>query len=160
MNKDLKNAKRDFFKAGLQHSLENAKTLWNDVKNHLGWKSGGEPETLKIEGKKELDPERLAEKMKDTFSKKLKKVEEELGEPAGNHLQVIRNMTRGRCRIFGFQKVTREEVLLQIRKAPNKSSFGIDEIGYDILKLLDIYIAEPLMEIINLCLTIQEYPSR
>ena len=40
VNKDLKNAKRDFLKAGLQHSLENAKTLWNGVKNHLGWKSG------------------------------------------------------------------------------------------------------------------------
>ena len=68
-------------------------------------------------------------------------------------------MTRGRCRKFGFTQVTREQVLTRIRKSPNKNSFGNDKISYTIMKILNIFIAEELKEIINLSLKLKTYPS-
>ena len=68
-------------------------------------------------------------------------------------------MTRGRCRQFSFETLSREQVLNQIRKSPNKASMGRDDISYEVLKMLDIYVAGPLMDIINLSLETRRYPS-
>ena len=84
------------------------------------------------------EPKKLSEEVQDLFQSKLNTVEHSLGEPMGNYLFTLRNMTRGRCRTFKFTEVTKEEVLKQIRKVPNKNSFGNDKISYMILKMLNI----------------------
>ena len=46
VNKDIKTAKRDHMKSKLENNMESSKTLWDGVKEYLGWKSSGAPELL------------------------------------------------------------------------------------------------------------------
>ena len=82
-------------------------------------------------------PEEVALEVLGAFNNKMKSIEESLGTLTGNYLRVLRNMTRGRCRTFEFSEVSRETVMHKIRKTPNKSSIGLDQISYEISKKLD-----------------------
>ena len=160
VNKNLKNAKQEFLKKRIAQKSENSKSLWDGVKAHLGWKGSGSPEAIMKDGEQITEPKKMSDAIQDSFQAKLKIVEESLGPTDGNYLQTLRNMTRGRCRTFSFENITREQVLKQIRASPNKASFGKDEISYEILKMVDIYIAKPLMEIFNFSTQIGKYPTR
>ena len=151
--------KRDYFEKKLKHKVDNSKCLWEGVKSFLGWKTGGAPDLI-ISGKGEAlqEPQEMANEIQNSFQQKSKEVEQSLGKPYGNYLRVVRNMTRGRCRVFRFMEVSREQVISQIRAAPNKDSMVIDKISYNVLKMLDIHIAGSLKKIINLSLQIRKYP--
>ena len=159
VNKNMKNAKHEFLKKRLQHRMENSKSLWDGVKALLGWKSSGSPEVIVADGTQIVEPKKISQVIQDKFQAKLETVKVSLGPPSGNYLETLRNMTRGRCRIFSFENITREQLLKQIRSSPNKASMGRDQISYEILKMLDIYVAEPLMQIINLSLDTGKYPK-
>ena len=124
--KELKNAKREYLKTRVQHKLENSKTLWNGVKDFLGWNTGGSPELIvKDTGEVLQSPENISDAIKDAFELKLKNVEESLGPPAVNYLNVLRNMTRGRCRRFGFNEVTRDEVISKSERLQINQVWGM-----------------------------------
>ena len=105
------------------------------------------------------DPREISDIIQASFNHKLKTVQISLGQRSGNYLRVIRNLTRGRCRTFKFESVTREDVLLQIRKSPNKSSMGVDNISYEILKMVDIHVAGSLRDTVNMSLKGNTFPS-
>ena len=160
LNKDLKNARLDYLKKGLSNNMENSKTMWDGVKRYLHWDRKGGPDTLVDKGEVLRKPEERAEAISNALSDKLKLVKDKLGQFSGNYLKHLRALTKGRCRKFNFVEVTRENVLAQIRYVQNKPSTGQDMISYKDLKLLDVYIAEPLKDIINLSLRLRRFPSR
>ena len=153
INKELKQAKKRFLQKRLEHKIGNSSSPWEGVKSYLGWKCGGSPDLIiTSKGEATQEPPKVADEIQKAFKGKLSEVEESLGRPSGNYLKIVRNMTRGRCRVFKFSEVSKEDVISQIKKAPNKSSMGRDEISYNILKMLDVFVADPLKAIINLSL--------
>ena len=80
VNKELKQAKKNYLKMNLQRKMSNSKCLWDGVKSFLGWSTGGSPEMV-VNGKGEtlLNPRDVAEEIQLSFQGKLREVEESLG---------------------------------------------------------------------------------
>ena len=159
LNKDMKKAKELYLVRKIGDKLENSGTMWRGVKDFLGWKDGGAPEMLSANGILVKDPPLIAKEMDDAFANKLHEVEKEVGEPDGNYLETIRNMTRGNCSCFGFRQVTEEDVERKVREVPDKPSMGFDDISYGVLKRMISWIKEPLTNIMNLSLRVRRYPE-
>ena len=101
INRDLKKAKKEYMKKRLTHRIDNSKSLWQGIKSYLGWSSGGSPDLLVTKkGEQIQEPKQIATEVQNSFQDKLKKVEESLGNPTGNYLRVVHNMTRGKCSLF------------------------------------------------------------
>ena len=95
VNKEIKHAKREHMKVKISRRLENSKSMWDGVKNFLGWRSEGAPDIL-VNKKGEVlqSPDKISEEIQDAFQSKLNEVQQCLGDPAGNYLKTLCNMTR------------------------------------------------------------------
>ena len=75
---EIKNAKRKYTKKGLKDKEKCSKTMWQGVKDHLGWESTGAPTRLEIlETEKDkkvtrvlVNPEDVAEAITRAFEEK------------------------------------------------------------------------------------------
>ena len=106
------------------------------------------------------EPRDVAEAMVKQYFGKNQEVRTAIGQPNGDYLERVRRMTAGNCSTFKIEKVTEKQVMKIIRKVDNKGSFGVDLISYKDIKLLEKYVANPLIELINLSIETRYYPSR
>jgi hypothetical protein len=84
--------------------------MYNGVKEYMGWMTGGGPEML-VENVEVLrKPEETTECLIRTYEKKLKKVENRIGKPRGDHLRTLRKMICNKIRLLSFRHVTVKEI--------------------------------------------------
>ena len=155
---EIKKAKKAAMKKRAENNLQNCGSMMNAVKDMLGWRSGGAPEMLISEGLLVREPGKMAEILQTTYKNKLEEVEGKVGEPTGNYLRILRNMTRGKVRTFRFKEVTEEQVREKIRNLPDKPSMGLDDISYGVIKRLESELTGPITRIINSTTRLGHHP--
>ena len=160
VNKEVKNAQKEFLRRKLENLAKNSPDSWAAVGEFLGWRKPVSPTMLVQDGKVLTGDQELAETMLEQFKRKEREVEQALGEASGDCLAASRRMSKGNKAIFNFRKVSVKEVEKQITKVDNKESFGHDKISYGFLKKMKRWIVVEIMEIINLSLEVKRYPSR
>jgi hypothetical protein len=94
VNKKVGHAKGEALKIKAGRDIVHSGGMYNRVKEYMGWRSGGGPEML-VENQEVLrKPEEMMECLSRTYEKKLKKIENRIGKPRGDHLRTLRKMTR------------------------------------------------------------------
>ena len=131
---ELKQAKRKYTKKGLQDKEKCSKTMWQGVKDHLGWESTGAPTRLEIvETEKDrkvtrvlVNPEEIAEAITRAFVEKGEKVKKAIGEPEGNYLSEVNRLHKGNVGKFSVGKIKASEMLV----APRISEYFLKSLKF------------------------------
>ena len=165
---EIKNAKRKYTKKGLMDKDKCSKTMWQGVKDHLGWESTGAPTRLEIvEAEKDkkvtrvlVNPGDIAEAITKAFEEKGEKVKKAIGEPEGNYMKEVNRLHKGNVGKFTLGKIVEKDVRDRLRKVDNKPSYGEDEISYTDLKLLEKWVVKPLTRIFQASVDKGIFPRR
>ena len=85
VGKEVRQAKKLHTRKGISDKSKCSKTLWQGVKDHLGWESTGGPTMLEVgEGpmKKSIQaPGEITEEIKKAFEEKGRTVKKAIGQP-------------------------------------------------------------------------------
>ena len=133
------------------------KTLYREIRKLEGESDNSIP-TLESENQIAVTNEEKAEMIHKAYIKKLEKVEEKLGPPEGDPMEVLINHDNVENR-FNIRLADDHDIIRLIKRVPNKSSTGDDKISYVHLKYLKSFIAAPLRNIINKSLTEKVFPE-
>ena len=165
---EIKKAKKKYTQKGLKDKEKCSKTMWQGVKDHLGWESTGAPTRLEIQTNEKnknvtrvlVKPEEVAEAITKAFEEKGEKVKKAIGEPEGNYLKEVNRLHNGNVGKFTLGEIAEKDVRERLRKVDNKPSYGEDEISYTDLKLLEKWVIKPLTRIFQLSLEKGTFPTR
>ena len=154
--------------AGIYIEIEknnDSKSLYNMTKSHLGWKSGGPPQSFLIDGKKISAPQQMAQEQLKYFNKKVEKLLEDLPPKTDDPLATLKQ----RMDKFGdpasrkkltFKKITEIDTLRLISKLGNSTAFGADLIDSKSIKLAVLHLYKPIMHLINMSISQNKFASR
>ena len=97
--------------------------------------------------------------MSRTYERKLKKVENKIVKPKGDHLRILRKMTRRKVRKFVFKHVTVEEIEKKIEKVDDKPSSSTCGISYEVIKKMKNFVKNTIQQMTNLSMDLGHYPN-
>ena len=164
VGKEVRQAKKMNTRKGIEDKSKCSKTLWQGVKDHLGWESTGAPTMLEVgEGQTRRSiqaPGEIAEAIKMAFENKGRTVKKAIGRPKGNYLELVQNLHLGNVGKFHIGPITSEDVRKRLKVVPNKPSYGEDEISYTDLKLLAEWVTQPLARIFEASVKQGAFPQR
>merc|ERR1712020_721909 len=123
--KELRRAKNNYAKRGLQDKEAHSKSMWQGVKAHLGWEDTGAPTRLVKRTREEeggntsvrtiTDPKEIGEEITKAFEEKAKKVKEALGPMTGNYLEQVQDMHEGNVGRFAIGEITEKDVAKRLQ---------------------------------------------
>ena len=133
-------------------------SVWKNVKNWLGWTTGGAPTRLLVNGKLISKPKEVATTMNEFFIKKVEDIRKEIPAEVENPLDLARKIMRNRNCLFKFEPVHPKEVSEIIDNIKATKSCGLDEIDSSIIKLAKVELLAPITHLINLSILNQKFP--
>ena len=158
INNVLKNEKKSWQEKKISGLGSDTSSIWKNLKNWLGWTSGGPPSKIIEEGNIYTKPSDLARIMNSFFINKVRNLRQNLPENAGDPLRLVQKLMENRTCFFKLNSVHPDDVLKILSKLKNSSSCGIDDIGSCVLKLIKTEITPVLTHIINLSISQQTFP--
>ena len=132
-----------------------SKSLYSKTKSHLGWKSGGPPQSFLIEGKKVSAPQEMAQEQLKFFNNKIDKLISELPPRTEDPLTILKHRmsklgSPANRKILTFKTINEIDTLRLINKLGNSTAFGADLIDSKSIKLAVLHLYKPIMYLINL----------
>ena len=115
----MRQAKKNYTRQGLEDKKKCSKTLWQGVKDHIGWESTGAPTMLEVnEGTGNgtiQEPKEIVEEIKKAFKEKGRVVKKAIGEPKGNYLAEVHHLHAGNVGKFSIGPISEENVGRRLR---------------------------------------------
>ena len=158
LNNTLKSEKRTWQENKISDFGSDTSSIWKNVKNWLGWTSGGPPSKLLEDGRIYTKPSDLAKIMNTFFTNKVRNLRENLPQNPGDPLRLVQKLMLNRTCTFKLKSVHPDDVLKILSNLKSSSSCGTDEIGSCVLKLIKHEITPVLTHIINLSISQQSFP--
>ena len=137
--------------------------LFKIIKNQLGLKGSGPPQSLVINGRKITAPKDLAEAQMKFFNEKVEQLISEIPRPTIDPLEMLKKSlerwgsTAGNRNKFSLKEVTVNETFEAIQKLGNLSAFGHNFIDSMSIKAAGDILAEPITYLINLSISKSTY---
>ena len=152
--------KRNYFR-NLYLSCEedrNIRNLYSLTKNQLGWKTGGPPSSLEVNGKLITAPRDIAETQSNYFEKKVTDLRQKLPAVNEDPLKVLKDSLdkwsqADSCPTFSLKEATLTDVVTAIKSLGNTTAFGHDRLGTMSLKMAAEFLYRPLRHLVNLSIT-------
>ena len=132
---------------------------WRTVKNWLGWKSGGPPTQLVINGELKSKPRDLSKCMNEFFVNKVRNLRENIPACLKNPLERVQGLMSGRNCSFKLKAVHPDEVLKIITNLKNSKTCGLDNIDSFVIKLAAHELTPAITHIVNLSISQSYFPS-
>ena len=158
VNSSVRKEKKLWQENKIQSFDRDSSSIWKNVKNWLGWSSGGPPTKLLVEGTIFTKPKDLAKIMNEFFIQKVENIRRNLPNPLGNPLDSVRNLMWNRTCTFDFGPVHPDEVSKLIDNLKATKSCGLDDIDSYIIKLTKDDLLAPITHVINLSIVNQKFP--
>ena len=159
-NRKLKKAKINATKNTIAKKMDDARNLFEGIKNYNNEGGDGAPKQFKINNKLIKSKKEMSEAQHDYYDNKLKTVEKKVGKPTGNYMRILENRTKDRESIMRVRKITPEEIRKEIARVKDKPSYGTDKISYTVLKTFVNEIKKPLAEIGTVSFINGIYPEK
>ena len=159
VTKVMRQEKKAWEQARLNHQENNPTILWKSIKSWLNWKTTGPPSQLFHEGELVKSPAHLADVMNKFFVNKVEGLKRGIPASALDPLKTLREVMRDRQCQFTLQPVTPEQVLEIIKSLKNSKSTGMDFIDTHIIKLVAIDILPAITHIVNLSIRDAYFPT-
>ena len=136
--------------------LENCTSIsdtWRTVKNWLGWKTGGPPTKLVIEGELKSKPKELADCMNNFFVNKVTNLRNTIPPCRQDPLHRVKEIMKNRTCSFKLESVHPDEIKEIINNMKNSKSCGLDNIDSFVFKLASDELTPSITPIVNLSIT-------
>ena len=159
INNSLKVEKKNWQENKLNSFGNDTSSVWKNVKNWLGWSSGGAPTKLVVNGRIFTKPSDLCRIMNEFFVNKVANLRSNLPPNNGDPLFWIRNLMQGRKCSFRLKSVHPDDVLRIISNLKSSSSCGLDTIDSKIIKLVKHQLVPVVTHIVNLSIKQKKFPS-
>ena len=140
--------------------IGDSSSIWKNVKNWLGWSSGGPSTKLLINGEIFSKPKDVAKKMNEFFINKVDEIRNNLPNPLGDPLDPVRRLMRTRTCSFALKPIHPDEVSKLIDNLKATKSCGLDKIDSFIIKLAKDELLAPITHFLNLSIQYQTFPSQ
>ena len=158
INNKLKKEKSEWECRRLEMCTSTSDT-WRTVKNWLGWKSGGPPKQLVINGELKSKPRDLSKCMNEFFVNKVRNLRDNIPACMKNPLGRVQELMSGRNCSFKLKAVHPDEVLKIITNLKNSKTCGLDNIDSFVIKLAAHELTPAITHIVNLSLSQSYFPS-
>ena len=141
------------------------KSLYNITKTQLGWKSGGPPSALVVDGKYLTAPKDIANTQNEFFVNKVEQLRQELpptNEDPLHHLKAaMGKWAQADSRpIFSLKEVTQLEIVKIIKSMGNSTAFGHNKIDAMSVKMAATSLLAPLTYLTNLSIKNSVFASK
>ena len=159
VNNTLKIEKKNWQGQKLREFGGDSSTVWKNVKNWLGWTTGGPPTKLIKDGYMYTKPMDMARIMNDYFVTKVRNLRNNLVPSPGDPCALIRRLMSNRTCSLKLKCVHPDVVLKIISGMKSSSSCGVDSIDSRILKLAKHQLVPVITHIVNLSIKNQKFPD-
>ena len=159
INNILKKEKEAWNSKRLESCTENTTQTWRSIKSFLGWKSGGPPTQLNINGELKSKPADLAKSMNEFFCQKVENLRQNIPPCNSDPLDNVRKLMNNRTCSFSLRAVHPDEVQKIIKSMKSSKSCGLDNIDAYVIKLACEELTPAITHIINLSIELQKFPS-
>ena len=159
INSTLRKEKECWQKHQIEDCSGDSRSIWQNLKNWLGWRSGGPPTKLLENGKMFSKPSELANIMNRFFISKVRKLRSNLPPSQGDPLDLTRRLLCNNESSFTLRAVHPDEVTKIITNLKSSKSSGKDNIDTYVLKLAKVELTPVLTHIINLSIINEVFPS-
>ena len=154
-----RNEKKKWRENKLSEFGNDTSAIWKNVKNWLGWSSGGPPTKLMNNGNIFSKPKDLAKIMNNFFINKVKLLRRNLPRNAEDPLALVKRLMSNRRCNFSFKCVHPDEIDKIIDNLKNSKFCGSDNIDTYIIKLAKEELVPVITHVINLSITQPLFPS-
>ena len=158
INNNLKIEKKSWQEEKIKSFGKDTSSVWKNIKNWLGWTSGGSPTKLVENGSLFSKPADLARIMNQYFVNKVRNLRENLPQNPGDPLALVRRLMMNRKCSLKLKSVHPDQVLKIISNLKSSSSCGLDSIDSKILKLVKHQLVPVITHIINLSISQRKFP--
>ena len=144
---------------------KDAKKLFGNAKNLLGWTSAGPPSCFQVAGRTIRGQKELANEQIKFYENKVIEIKHSLPGVGQDPLRYLRlaferwNPTNGKPN-FKLEYTTISEVLENIKALKNSKAFGRDKIDAVTIKIAAPVIAPAIAHVINLSLGVGKFPQK
>ena len=157
INSILKNEKCAWQSSRLENCTSTSDT-WRTVKNWLGWKTGGPPTKLVIEGELKSKPKELADCMNNFVVNKVTNLRNTIPPCRQDPLDRVKEIMKSRTCSFKLESVHPDEIKEIINDMKNSKSCGLDNIDSFVLNLASDELTPSIAHIVNLSITRNSFP--
>ena len=134
--------------------------IWKNVRNTLGWISGGPPQRIVFKGKLYTKPVELAVIMNKFFVEKIDKLLDRIPISIKDPLSKVKTISESIQSKFDLQCVHPDQVIEIINKLKCTNSCGLDNIDSYVIKLAKYQLVPAITHIINLSILKKRFPSQ
>ena len=159
VNSILRKEKETWQRAKLEEYSEDSGSTWKNVKNWLGWRTGGPPTKLIEDGEMHSKPAKLANIMNTFFVQKVRNLRSNLPDSPGDPLELTRSIMSGNSSSFSLRAVHPEEITKIINSLKSTKSCGNDNIDTYVIKLAKEELTPVITHLVNLSITNNVFPN-
>ena len=159
VNSSLRKEKEFWQKRKLQEFAEDSRSTWQNVKNWLGWRSGGPSTKLVQTGEMFSKPSKLANIMNTFFIQKVRDLRNNLPQSPGDPLELARNLMSRNHSKFSLKPVPPDDISKIISNMKSTKSCGKDNIDTYVIKLAKEELTPVITHIVNLSISTKTFPN-
>ena len=159
VNSILRKEKEAWQRSKLEECAEDSSSTWQNVKNWLGWRTGGPPTKLIEDGELHTKPSKLANIMNTFFVQKVRNLRNSLPESPGDPLELTRRIMSGLSSSFSLRSVHPDEIIKIIDSMKSTRSCGQDNIDTYLIKLAKEELTPVITHLVNLSITSNVFPK-
>ena len=159
VNNLLQIDKRDWKRSKLKYAAENTSFIWNFAKSWLGWKSGGPPTHLCVNGVMISKPYEIAQAMNTFFVTKVENIVKSLPVTNYDPFRLVKNIMKNKVCSFELAPVHPDQIDKIISNLKNSKSCGLDTIDCSVIKLAKKELVPAITHIVNLSFSHGTFPK-
>ena len=159
VNSINKTEKKNWQSLKLKGAMTDPSLTWKMVKSWLGWRSGGPPTQLHVNGTIIQKPYDLAQTMNDYFIDKVKNICARLPQSNFDPLEILRTSMKNRMCSMKLSVVHPDDIDKIISELKSSKSCGLDDIDSYIIKLARKQLVPAITHIVNLSIQQQTFPK-
>ena len=159
INKTIKSEKKQWQSKKLETFGNDTRSIWKNVKNWLGWSSGGPPTKLVDNGKVYTKPKDISSILNNFFVTKVRKLRQNIPPSPGDPLALLRRLMKNQKCTMRLKSVHPDQVHKIISNLKSSSSSGLDSVDSRIIKLAKNQLVPVITHLVNLSITQTRFPS-
>ena len=135
-------------------------TVWENLKNWLGWRKGGPPTKLMENGTLQSKPKDIARIMNEFFITKVRNLRQEIPQTNEDPLILVRGLMRSRRCSFAIKPVHPDEISKIISALKSTQSCGVDNVDSRVIKLVQQELVPVITHVVNLSIKYRSFPHQ
>ena len=159
VNSILRKEKEIWQKEKLEKCSDDSGSTWKNLKNWLGWRSGGPPTKLVENGEMFSKPAKLSNIMNNFFVNKVRNLRSNLPESPGDPLELASSLLSRKSSSFTLRAVHPDEISKIISNMKSSKSCGNDNIDTYVIKLAKEDLTPVITHLVNLSISNQVFPN-